>query len=221
MREIAAQSVLPLIALVTAFLLSGTVALVYARLHRDVPNMRIFAQTLAMAGIVSAMIVLSIGDSIARGIGLVGALTVIRFRSDLKDPRDLIFAFAALATGVAAGSYAWAVAVGGTSVFLVATLLVSLPWFARSETFDAVLSLRTTSSHEPDVIGTALRTHCRSFELVRVRQATDASQEHAYQVRLKEPGGKVALVQAMKEMTGVDDALLVALDGPGSMTGSR
>ena len=221
MSEIAVQWVLPLTALVTAFLLSGAVALVYARLHRDAPSMRMFAQTLAMAGIVSAMIVLSIGDSIARGIGLVGALTVIRFRSDLKDPRDLIFAFAALATGVAAGSYAWAVAVGGTSVFLAATMLVSLPWFAKSEIFDAVLSLRTRASHEPDLIGAALRAHCRSFELVRVRQATDAAQEHAYQVRLKESGGKVALVRAMKEMTGVDDALLVALDGPGSMGGGR
>jgi len=221
MSEIAVQSIRPLTALLAAFLLSGAVALVYVHLHRNVSNMRVFAQTLAMAGIVSAMIVLSIGDSIARGIGLVGALTVIRFRSDLKDPRDLIFAFAALATGVAAGSYAWAVAVGGTTVFLAATVLVSRPWFAKSETFDAILSLRTTVSHEPEAIGMALRVHCHSFDLVRVRQATDATQEHAYQVRLKEPGGKIALVQAMNAMTGIDDALLVTLDGPDSMVVGR
>jgi hypothetical protein len=216
MNEIAMTSVLPLTALVTAFLLSTAVALVYARLHRDVPNTRPFAQTLAMAGIVSAMIVLSIGDSIARGIGLVGALTVIRFRSDLKDPRDLIFAFASLATGVAAGSYAWAVAVGGTFVFLAATVLVSRPWFAKSETFDSVLSLRTAAGQEPEAIGTTLRAYCRSFELVRVRQGTGAVQEHAYQVRLKQPGERIAFVQAMKAMAGVDDALLVALDEPGN-----
>lgn len=216
------QVVMPLAALGLAFLLSMTVALVYARLHRDVPNRRPLAQALAVAGVVSAIIVLSIGDSIARGIGLVGALTVIRFRSDLKDPRDLMFAFAALATGVAAGAYAWAVALGGTSIFLAASVLVSRPWFASADTFDAVLSLRiSATAQEPEAIGAALRAYCRSFELVRVRQATDAGQERAYQVRLKQPGDGVALVQAMKATAGVDDALLVALDGPYNMVDGR
>ena len=216
------QSVVPLAALGLAFLLSLTVALVYARLHRDVPSSRPFTQALAVAGVVSAIIVLSIGDSIARGIGLVGALTVIRFRSDLKDPRDLIFAFAALATGVAAGAYAWAVALGGTAIFLGATVLVSRPWFAKSETFDAVLSLRTPAAgHESEAITAALRAHCRSFELVRVRQAADGAQEHAYQVTLRQPGDRVALVGTMKQMAGVDDALLVTLDGPFDMVSGR
>src|SRR5688572_776132 len=144
---------LAILALLLSFVLSLTVALVYKHLSRGMPQVRTFPQTLAVSGIVSAIIVLSIGDSIARGIGLVGALTVIRFRSNLQDPRDLIFAFAALATGVAAGAFAFDVAIFGTILFLVATLLVARPWFANRETFNAILSFQTAGdSKESDEV---------------------------------------------------------------------
>ncbi len=213
---------LPLAALALAFLLSLAVALVYIRLHKGMPNIRPFAQTLGVAGVVSAMIVLSIGDSIARGIGLVGALTVIRFRSDLKDPRDLIFAFAALATGVAAGAYAWAVALGGTAIFLAATAFVSRPWFAQGDSFEAVVSLRTSSdTSRQAAIARTLTHYCESFTLMRVRQLTAVVQEHAYQVRLKHQADRAALVEALKGVAHADDPLLVTLDSPRDMVTNR
>ncbi len=96
--------VLPVLSLLLSFGLSLTVAIVYKYLSRGVPQVKNVSADARCIGIVSAIIVLSVGDNIARGIGLVGALTVIRFRNNLQDPRDLIFAFAALATGVAAGA---------------------------------------------------------------------------------------------------------------------
>jgi uncharacterized membrane protein YhiD involved in acid resistance len=206
---------LPLLALLLSFGLSLTVALVYKYLNRGVPQvMRTFPQTLAVSGIVSAIIVLSIGDSIARGIGLVGALTVIRFRSNLQDPRDLIFAFAALATGVAAGAYAFTVAIFGTMLFLAATLLVARPWFARTQTFNAILSFHIAgSTSEPDAISRVLQAQCAEFTLVRVRQSTPGLQEHAYQIRLKQPDRQATLIQELERVRGIQDALLVAYDG--------
>lgn len=200
-------------ALGLSFILSLAVALVYTHLDRGAAPSRAFAQALAVSGVVSGLIVLAIGDSIARGIGLVGALTVIRFRSTLKDPRDLIFAFAALATGVAAGSHAFFVAIFGTAAFLLGTTLVSLPWFAPREACDAILSLRTRE--EPgslEALSRALQTECREFSLVRVRQAGAGGQEHAYHVTLKRPEGQVALVQAVERVRGVEDTMLVAFD---------
>ena len=212
----------PLAALALSFALSLSVALLYVRLHHGAPDTRPFAQSLAVAGVVSAIVVLSIGDSIARGIGLVGALTVIRFRSELKDPRDLIFAFAALATGVSTGSHAWAVAIGGTATFLAATTLVSRPWFAPITTFDAVLSLRVPSDpvHQ-EAVAETLRHYCDSFSLLRVRQGSPSMQEHAYQVRLKHNRNREALVEAMRGTARVEDALLVTLDAPQGMVASR
>lgn len=206
--------ILPALPLGLSFALSLSVALVYTRLSRDTGYSRPFAQSLAVAGVVSCLVVLSIGDSIARGIGLVGALTVIRFRSTLKDPRDLIFAFAALATGVAAGAQAFVVAGLGTATFLMGMVLVSLPWFGSTDPIDAILSMRT--SGDPDgaeSISRVLRARCAAFSLVRVRQTGTGEQEHAYQVRLKAPADRAGLVAAIEQVTGVGDAMLVAYDG--------
>ena len=208
------KPLLSILALLLSFVLSLTVALVYKHLSRGMPQVRTFPQTLAVSGIVSAIIVLSIGDSIARGIGLVGALTVIRFRSNLQDPRDLIFAFAALATGVAAGAFAFDVAIFGTILFLVATLLVARPWFANRETFNAILSFQTAGdSKESDEVSRLLHSRCQEFNLVRVRQSSPGFQEHAYQIRLKEPRRQGELIQELERIRGVQDALLVAYDG--------
>ena len=205
---------LPIVALLVSFGLSLTVALVYKHLSRNVPQVRTFAQTLAVSGIVSAIIVLSIGDSIARGIGLVGALTVIRFRSNLQDPRDLIFAFAALATGVAAGAYAFVVGIFGTILFLGATLLVARPWFARTQAFNAILSFHLSAdAAEPAEISRVLQSQCHEFTLVRVRQSSPGLQEHAYQVRLKQPDRQATLIHELEKVRGIQDALLVAYDG--------
>jgi uncharacterized membrane protein YhiD involved in acid resistance len=173
-----------------------------------------FPQTLAVSGIVSAIIVLSIGDSIARGIGLVGALTVIRFRSNLQDPRDLIFAFAALATGVAAGAYAFDVAIVGTILFLAATLFVARPWFATRPTFNAILSFQISGDvKESDQVSSLLQSRCDEFNLVRVRQSSPGFQEHAYQIRLKQPDRQGDIIQELERIRGIQDALLVAYDG--------
>ncbi len=123
---------------------------------------------LAVAGVVSALVVLAVGDNVARGIGLVGALTVIRFRSTLKDPRDLIFAFASLATGVAAGAHAYGAAVFGTVVFLTGTVVAA--WlFGPSNAFDAVLTLRTRGDVEGlEALSRVLRQYSR-FACARAR----------------------------------------------------
>jgi uncharacterized membrane protein YhiD involved in acid resistance len=210
------QSLLPAVAVLTAFGLSLTVALVYKVITRGAPQVgvRTFPQTLAVSGIVSAIIVLSIGDNIARGIGLVGALTVIRFRSNLQDPRDLIFAFASLATGVAAGAYAFQVGIFGTMVFLLATILVSRPWFTSTQTFNAILSFQLGEGEgESPKISQLLRTRCHEFNLVRVRQASPGWQEHAYQIRLKQPDRQGELIRELQHVPGIQDALLVAYDG--------
>src|SRR5260221_2192998 len=101
-------------AMLLAFALSMVVSWTYVLTYQGLSYSRGFVQTLAMGGMISTLVMLSIGDDIARGIGLVGALTVIRFRSTLKDSRDLMFIFASLALGVACGVQAFSVAVVGT-----------------------------------------------------------------------------------------------------------
>jgi hypothetical protein len=72
---------LTLAALLLAFALSMVISWVYVATYQGLSYLRSFANTLAIAGVVSALVMLAIGDDVARGLGLVGALTVIRFRT--------------------------------------------------------------------------------------------------------------------------------------------
>ncbi len=194
-----------------AFVLSMLVATVYAWMHRETAAPT-FVRTLAVAGVVSALVVLAVGDNIARGIGLVGALTVIRFRSTLKDPLDLIYAFASLATGVAAGAHAYGAALFGTFVFLAGALVAG--WvFRPAVTFDAILTLRTRGDVEGlEALGRVLRQYSRSHALVRVRQIGPAEQEHSYHVFLRTPDCHASLLRDVEREAGASDALLVAYE---------
>jgi uncharacterized membrane protein YhiD involved in acid resistance len=186
------------------------VAAVYARLNRGRLVENGFVQTLAVAGVVAAVIVLAIGDNIARGIGLVGALTVIRFRSTLRDPRDLIFVFAALAAGVAAGAHSYTVAVLGTGVFLGGIALAGRLFSLELREFEAILTLNTPSGGDTlAALSRALEEHTWAHELVRMRQLGEAEQEHAYQVTFEDPGQRAELLRRLEALGG-GDVMLVA-----------
>ncbi|MBN1424756.1 DUF4956 domain-containing protein [Candidatus Fermentibacteria bacterium] len=87
-----------------AFLLGVVTAALYYFTNDSPGASRSFLHTLAMLSMVTAMVMMIIGNSIARAFSLVGALSIIRFRTAVKDTRDTAFVFLALAAGMAAGT---------------------------------------------------------------------------------------------------------------------
>ena len=89
--------------LVLCFVLSNIIAFTYEKTFQGLSYSRNFVQAMILGSLVVAVAMMAIGNNLARGLGMMGALTIIRFRTNLKDPRDIIFIFASLATGMAAG----------------------------------------------------------------------------------------------------------------------
>ncbi len=201
---------LTLAALLLAFALSMTVSWVYVTTYRGLSYMRSFATTLAIAGVVSALVMLAIGDDVARGIGLVGALTVIRFRTSLKDTRDLMFAFVALSIGVACGVLAFAVAILGTFVFCAGMTYLAFSTFGSRRLYNAVLRLRVAT--EPDdehALVNVLGRYTPGFVLINMRDLGDGMQEHSYHLKLRGPEEKGQLLQALSVLQGASGATLL------------
>ena len=96
-----------------AFLCSTLIALVYWMTSPTTLRTGNYIQSLILSSIIATMILQSIGDSVASGLGILGALTIINFRTSFRDPRDIIFMFAALGTGIACGSYVFPIAIMG------------------------------------------------------------------------------------------------------------
>ncbi len=195
-----------------AFALSLFTAWLYSATHSALSYLRGFTHSLAMGGIISALVMLAIGDEVARGLGVVGALTIVRFRTTLKDTRDLMFVFASLASGVACGVQSYAIALVGMAVFGFAVLFLSFTGFGSRKEYDAVLRVRMPAVGDHRPFAEALGRYCRSFTLVSLRDVGSAQHEHVYQVRLNDPSKRPALIQDLSAVPGVSGLTLLLQD---------
>jgi len=197
--------------LLLAFGLAQVVAGTYIVTFRGLSYSRSFVQSMAMGGIITCMLMLAIGNSIPAGIGIAGGLAIIRFRTTMRDPRDMVFVFAALAVGIATGLRAYSAAILGVVVFCGAALSLHLSAYGASKQYDGLL--RFVASHAPQseerVAGT-LRDHCRSFTLVTLRDAAGGDRlEHCYQIRIADPDQRSILVTALQQIPGVQSITLM------------
>jgi uncharacterized membrane protein YhiD involved in acid resistance len=202
-----------LASLLLAFATSMVVASIYTLTYSGIGYLRSFVQTIALSGLVAALVMLAIGDDVARGLGMVGALTLIRFRTTLKDTRDLIFVFASLGIGVACGVQAFSAAVLGTFVFTLAALCLSWSRFGSRLQFDILLRFRGPSDPEHgERVENVLGRYCRGLSLIDLRSNGDRTQEFSYHLKLSKAGTEAALLRELEQVPGVDAASLYTRD---------
>lgn len=200
-----------LVSVLLAIGLSQLMAGVYLFTFRGLSYSRSFVQGMVLGSVVSCMLMLAVGTSVAAGLGIAGGLSVIRFRTTMRDPRDMVFVFGALAVGIAAGLQAWAASIVGTGLFALTALIFHMTSFGSRLQFDGMV--RFTAPPRPDVeiaITNALRRHTRSFVLVTLREAAMGDlMEHAYQVSLADPDERIALVADLQSIQGLTDVNLL------------
>ncbi|HEY8925133.1 MAG TPA: DUF4956 domain-containing protein [Polyangia bacterium] len=202
-----------LASLFLAFTLSTVVAWVYSFTHTSLSYLRGFTQSLALGGIIAAGVMMAIGDDVARGLGVVGALTIVRFRTTIKDTRDLMFVFASLGTGIAAGVQSYTIAITGTVVFSLAVLFMHWTSFGTHRQFDAVLRLRMPSNGaEQPAFAETIRRYGRRFVLVNLRDVGSDLCEHSYQVEFTNAQARSKLIHAVNALPGASGATLLLQD---------
>lgn len=115
-----------------AFVLALLIVAIYRLTNRSQPVSTSFVLTLVILSMVVAMVMMIIGNSIARAFSLVGALSIIRFRTVVKDNRDIAFVFYSLASGMACGVGNYPLAIYGTSLIGLLLLLLDYIRFGMS-----------------------------------------------------------------------------------------
>jgi hypothetical protein len=194
-----------------SFILSSVVALTYEKTFRGLSYSRNFIQAMVLSAIVAGTVMQAIGDNPARSLGILGALAIIRFRTVFKDPRDIIFMFAAMGAGIACGVFGYGIAVIGTLGFCGAAVLLYYSPFGQSRYFDGMLrfSLESTTGSKLELEG-ILQEHCRKFALITIREMAQGGRlEYAYHVKLKNTHRKEALVDQVRGLPTVKDISLM------------
>jgi uncharacterized membrane protein YhiD involved in acid resistance len=199
-----------LVSILVAYLLCQAIGAVYAWTYRGLSYSRSYVQALVVGGIVAAMLMLAIGNSLARGIGIVGTLALIRFRTNLRDPLDMVFVFASFGSGIAAGTGNSATAVVGTALFLIVVATLRVTGFGAQRQFDGIVRLRLPAGTAPDAsLRDVLREQCARFALVTLREVAQGREvEVAYQVTLKQPDAEVKLLSTIQALPGASDVAI-------------
>ena len=199
------------LALLLAFVLGQLVAWMYSFTHAGLSYSRSFTQSLVLITMLVSLVMFVIGNSLIAAFGLLGALAIIRFRNVLKDTRDTVFVFLSLVVGMACGTQRYLTAVVGTAVILLVATYLCWTGFGSFGRFDGYLSLRLGGG-AGDAFLTVLRRFCRSTKQISKQQGVGVGREYVFQIGLRSRVGSDELLEALKQVDGVEDVSIVLRD---------
>lgn len=196
-----------LLSLLVAFVLGQLLAWVYRWTHSGLSYSRSFVQSLVLMAVVVSLVMAVIGNSIITAFGLIGALSLVRFRNIIKDTRDVAFVFFSLVIGMAAGSQRYAVAVMGTAMLCAIVLYLYVTEFGSRRTYNAFLRFclqgRLDPHHE---VTTIMKRYCGGYSLVSMQAVDDGdTAEYAFQLVVHHGRANEEMAAALKAVPGVSD----------------
>lgn len=194
-----------LLSLLLTFLLSSLIAVIYQKTFRGLSYSASLVQSMVLGSMVSCVLMIAIGDNVARGIGIVGSLAIIRFRTNLRDPRDLVFLFAALGMGVACGVQSYMTALLGAVFFCVAAVLLQVTQFGQRRSFDGLVRFQMPASSAASAkVVHVMEEGAQHFALVTKRSVAQGEfVDVAYQVRFRKGEDSSRLLTELERVEGV------------------
>ena len=209
--------ILMIVRLLIALVLGRIVAVVYRRSRPMGEEAESFVVTLVLLTILIAMVTQVIGDNVARAFSLVGALSIVRFRTVVRDTQDTAYVIFAVAIGMAVGANHPAVAICGLAIVAFAALVVMKPRSAprplaaeEPGDFPFLLEVRIALGQDAELLlGSTLDQFLDARTLDSIgtgRQGLAIDVTYAASVRLGESAGR--LVNALNSLEGVQGVTL-------------
>lgn len=185
-----------------AFLMSSAVAITHRLTFTGESYPKNFFQALILGAIITTMVMMAVGDSLARGLGVFGAMAIIRFRTRIDDPRDVLFLFAALSTGLAIGVYGFTISFAGTILFCLAAFLLHASPF-RSINQNHRLSFTLDDSKNLVMVMEIIKKYCHEHRQLIVMLNKENSMRYEYGVSLKKNASSDQIIEELKTIEGI------------------
>jgi uncharacterized membrane protein YhiD involved in acid resistance len=188
-----------------AFVCGWFVALIYRKTYRGPGYSVSYTHTLILLAMATAVVIMVIGNNLARAFGLVGAMSIVRFRHAVKNTQDIVYVFFALAIGMAAGVGFYTIAITGTLFIGLILWLLSRSRTAAPARDDHLLQFnyRPGTDRTPPYQA-ILDGHCRKATVINVRSLGDQELvELSYYVRLKHKDRGEELIRDLGRVPGV------------------
>ena len=191
------------IALLVALVAGLIIAAVYKATYRGVLYSPSFTLTLILLCLVTTPVVMAIGSNVALSMGMVGALSIVRFRTAVKDPLDTAYMFWAITMGILVGSNAYVIAI--VALLGIGGILLAISFFRLRAPNSYLLVLHYDEDAQIE-IDNRLKQRVKTYRL-RSKAISRQGAEMTVEVRLDRQGN---IVSEMLDVPGVYDATLVA-----------
>ena len=197
--------------IVLSILITGIIGMyifvVYRMVTRKAFYSKSFNISLVALAMITAAIILTIQSSVVISLGMVGALSIVRFRTAIKDPMDLVFLFWSISMGIICGAGLYEVAII-VSVFVTIAILGLELIPMVNEPLLLIINAQDCDVEEKvvEIVKTYAKRH-----LIKSRNLTQSGMDMVMELRMKDKGGE--LVKAIKEVKGINAVSLLMHDG--------
>lgn len=178
-----------LLNLVAALLCGVFIGILYRSTYSGISYSGNYVVSLVMLTMITALVIMVIGNNLARAFGLVGAMSIIRFRTAVKDTQDIMFIFFALAAGLASGAGMHLISAVGTLFIGLVVYSASLLNEATPASKEYLVQLVYKNAEEPErELFRVFRKYCSKYKLVNIKSIGEPGEnlkEYAYYVVLK------------------------------------
>ena len=191
--------------LVTAVLMGAVIYFIYSKFYVGVIYSRSFAITLVGMTVLTAMVTLAISTNIVISLGMVGALSIVRFRTAVKDPLDLLYLFWAITTGITAGAGMYLLVVI-TAAVMIGMIVLFYNKQQKGRIYIAVIHYIGDEAGD-----NVVRAFGKMKYFVKSKTVRKGKTEMAVEVYCKD--NDTFFLDKIRDLEGVEDATLIQYNG--------
>jgi hypothetical protein len=214
-REILTHIYLPseiVINLIISFILGLVISLVYKKTHRGLSYSQSFVVTNIFIAVIVCMVIMIIGNNLARAFALVGALSIIRFRTVVKDTKDTAYIFWSLAVGMAAGTGSYFLAISGTIIITFIAFALYITNYGSIYKSEFILQFRSKNDKNKKIeYNKIISNYTKSSKLLNVESSGDnKSLKLSFDVVMKEEKSYDKFVTDLSDIQGLSEVIVIA-----------
>jgi uncharacterized membrane protein YhiD involved in acid resistance len=199
--------------LVLSFILGIIVSIVYKKTHKGLSYSQSFMITNIFVCVIVCMVIMIIGNSLARAFALVGALSIIRFRTVVKDTKDTAYIFWSLAAGMACGTGSYFLALAGTIILSGIAFILFFTNFGSIIKSEFILQFRTMAGNDKinSEYNKIISEYAKSSTLLHSEASGDGKTlKISLDIVMKEDKKQDELISKISNVNGLSEVVLVA-----------
>jgi uncharacterized membrane protein YhiD involved in acid resistance len=195
------------VSLLSALFIGLFIFFIYKKTYAGVMYSKPFNTSVVLLSVLTTLVILAVASNVVLSLGMVGALSIVRFRTAIKEPLDLVFLFWSISVGIILGAGLYSLAFLG-SAFITVILLVLTGKVDSSAPYILMLQLENENA---ELQATEIIKNRFGKAIVKSKSITDGQPELIYEVKVK--NNETSFMNELSAIEGVQHATLVSYNG--------